>query len=74
MILIHFCSKLFKTKLLTVFFAVEKTIWNQVIGLYPSLVTCTTSHSTDVVLAVQDTLMQYKDLLAPPAHLSNGAL
>jgi hypothetical protein len=54
--------------------AVDKTIWNQVIALYPSLVDCTTSQCADVNLAVHDALMQYQDLLAPPTHVSNGAL
>lgn len=44
---------------------VERSVWNQVIQLYPSLVDCITSPSPSVCKALKDVLHEYKDLLSP---------
>ncbi len=48
-------------------FSVEQDIWNQVIGLYPALVECTTSTSPQVSKALKGALIEYRDLLAAPS-------
>ena len=49
---------------------VEPGIWTQVVGLYPALVECTTSTSSQVCRALKEALAQYTDLLAPPQQAS----
>lgn len=43
------------------------TAWEQLIGLYPYLVECTTTSSAEVSRSLREALLQYCDLLRPPA-------
>uniref|UniRef100_A0ABK9MVT4 Protein MON2 homolog n=1 Tax=Glossina morsitans morsitans TaxID=37546 RepID=A0ABK9MVT4_GLOMM len=45
---------------------VNKPAWDQLIGLYPYLVDCTTTTSPEVSRSLQEALLQYTDLLQPP--------
>ncbi|KAJ9583007.1 hypothetical protein L9F63_022623, partial [Diploptera punctata] len=49
---------------------VDKSSWEQLIGLYPYLVDCTTTASTQVSHSLREALLQYSDLLQPPASHS----
>ncbi|XP_058791911.1 protein MON2 homolog isoform X3 [Phymastichus coffea] len=55
---------------------VERSVWEQLIGLYPCLVECTvTTASSQVSRSLREALLQYHDLLRPPmnsAPTSNG--
>ncbi|XP_066601178.1 protein MON2 homolog isoform X2 [Prorops nasuta] len=54
---------------------VERSVWEQLIGLYPCLVECTvTTASGQVSRSLREALLQYHDLLRPPAcnATSNG--
>lgn len=51
------------------FFVVGKTAWEQLIRLYPYLVDCTTTSSAEVSRSLREALLQYCDLLQPPANL-----
>ena len=52
---------------------VERLSWEQLIGLYPHLVDCTTTASAQVSRSLREALLQYRDLLRPPAGaMSNG--
>ncbi|XP_026271999.2 protein MON2 homolog [Frankliniella occidentalis] len=58
---------------------VDRLSWEQLIGLYPHLVNCTTTASTQVSRSLREALLQYRDLLQPPGsaptpavHLTNG--
>ncbi|XP_039437762.1 protein MON2 homolog [Culex pipiens pallens] len=46
---------------------VGTTAWEQLIGLYPYLVECTTTSSAEVSRSLREALLQYCDLLRPPA-------
>lgn len=52
---------------------VEWTVWEQLIALYPSLVDCTTSTSTQVCCSLREALHEYADLLEPPKNVLNGS-
>lgn len=45
---------------------VNKSAWDQLIGLYPYLVDCTTTSSTEVSRPLREALLQYTELLQPP--------
>lgn len=48
--------------------SVDKVAWEQLIGLFPLLVDCTTTTSIEVSRSLREALSQYGDLLrAPPA-------
>ncbi|XP_076680403.1 mon2 homolog, regulator of endosome-to-Golgi trafficking isoform X1 [Andrena cerasifolii] len=50
---------------------VEKSVWEQLIGLYPCLVECTiATASGQVSRSLREALLQYHDLLRPPIHSS----
>lgn len=56
---------------------VERSVWEQLIGLYPCLVECTVATASGPVSrSLREALMQYHDLLRPPplsnAPTSNG--
>ncbi|XP_064632193.1 protein MON2 homolog isoform X2 [Lineus longissimus] len=51
---------------------IEKNIWGQVIDLYPCLVECVTSTSTQVCKALREALQEYKDMLMSRADYQNG--
>lgn len=56
---------------------VGKTAWEQLINLYPYLVDCTTTSSAEVSRSLRECLLQFCDLLNPPANsiqLNNGNL
>ncbi|KAI8042506.1 hypothetical protein M5D96_003819 [Drosophila gunungcola] len=48
------------------FSAVNKPAWDQLIGLYPYLVDCTTTTSPEVSRSLREALLQYTDLLQAP--------
>lgn len=51
----------------------DHATWDQVIGLYPYLVDCTTCTSSQVCKALKEALYQYQNLLvAPSGKLTNG--
>lgn len=52
--------------------AVGKTAWNQLIELYPYLVDCTTTSSSEVSRSLREALLQYCDLLQPLHPASSG--
>lgn len=45
---------------------VDKVAWEQLIGLFPLLVDCTTTTSLEVSRSLREALSQYGDLLRPP--------
>ncbi|KAL3172774.1 hypothetical protein MRX96_038965 [Rhipicephalus microplus] len=45
---------------------VEWSVWEQLIALYPHLVSCSTSTSAQVCRSLREALHEYADLLAPP--------
>uniref|UniRef100_A0A2R5LCA4 Protein MON2 homolog n=2 Tax=Ornithodoros turicata TaxID=34597 RepID=A0A2R5LCA4_9ACAR len=45
---------------------VEQSVWEQLIALYPHLVSCSTSTSAQVCRSLREALHEYSDLLAPP--------
>jgi hypothetical protein len=48
---------------------VDKSAWEHLIGLYPYLVNCTSaSSSASVLLSLREALLQFTDLIQPPAH------
>lgn len=49
---------------------VGKVAWEQLIGLYPYLVDCTTTSSPEVSRSLREALFQFCDLLQPPANAS----
>lgn len=49
---------------------VGKTAWNQLIDLYPYLVDCTTTQSSEVSRSLREALLQYSDLIFPPPSAS----
>ncbi|KAJ8683120.1 hypothetical protein QAD02_018912 [Eretmocerus hayati] len=55
---------------------VERSVWEQLISLYPCLVDCTVATaSSQVSRSLREALMQYHDLLKPPLNItptSNG--
>ncbi|XP_063995099.1 protein MON2 homolog [Diachasmimorpha longicaudata] len=52
---------------------VEKSVWQQLIGLYPCLVECNlAAASPQVSRSLREALMQYYDLLRPPVDGSGG--
>lgn len=54
---------------------VNQSVWDQLIKLYPSLVDCTATTSAQVSDSLREALLQYCDLLKPPAaspRLANG--
>lgn len=55
---------------------VDKTAWEQLIDLYPYLVDCTTTSSSEVSRSLREALLQYCDLLhAPPnSHITTNGL
>lgn len=53
----------------------EAEAWEQLIALYPYLVECTTTSSSQVSRPLREALLQFTDLLQPPTNrqqLSNG--
>ncbi|XP_012277509.1 protein MON2 homolog isoform X2 [Orussus abietinus] len=61
---------------LWIYFLVERSVWEQLIGLYPCLVECTVATaSTQVSRSLREALLQFHDLLRPPSNnspTSNG--
>lgn len=51
---------------------VDRSSWEQLIGLYPYLVDCTTTASSQVSRSLREALLQYCDLLQPPTGYPNG--
>ncbi|XP_076369562.1 mon2 homolog, regulator of endosome-to-Golgi trafficking isoform X2 [Tachypleus tridentatus] len=52
---------------------VEWSVWQQLIGLYPHLVDCTTSTSAQVCRSLREALHEYVSLLSPPhGQVING--
>uniref|UniRef100_UPI00358F2E5D protein MON2 homolog isoform X2 n=1 Tax=Myxine glutinosa TaxID=7769 RepID=UPI00358F2E5D len=52
---------------------VDVSTWEQILGLYPSLVACVPCICPEVCLALQQALLPFQDLLTPPpAYLHNG--
>lgn len=51
---------------------VAQSSWEQLIGLYPYLVDCTTTASAQVSQSLREALLQYCDLLQPPLGVPNG--
>lgn len=51
-------------------YLVNKPAWDQLIGLYPYLVDCTTTTSPEVSRSLREALLQYTDLLQPPKCLN----
>ncbi|KAL2713778.1 protein MON2 isoform X3 [Vespula maculifrons] len=48
---------------------VDRSVWEQLIGLYPCLVECTiASASGQVTRSLREALLQYHDLLKPPLN------
>lgn len=52
------------------FLTVNKPAWDQLIGLYPYLVDCTTTTSPEVSRSLREALLQYTDLLQAPRSCS----
>ncbi|TMW42365.1 hypothetical protein DOY81_012556 [Sarcophaga bullata] len=52
---------------------VNKPAWDQLIGLYPYLVDCTTTTSPEVSRSLREALLQYTDLLQAPKCVNNDA-
>ncbi|XP_017107261.2 protein MON2 homolog [Drosophila bipectinata] len=53
---------------------VNKPAWDQLIGLYPYLVDCTTTTSPEVSRSLREALLQYTDLLqAPRTFTTSGS-
>ncbi|XP_030384078.1 protein MON2 homolog isoform X2 [Scaptodrosophila lebanonensis] len=50
---------------------VNKPAWDQLIGLYPYLVDCTTTTSPEVSRSLREALLQYTDLLQAPTTCLN---
>ncbi|KAK4871796.1 hypothetical protein RN001_015920 [Aquatica leii] len=53
----------------------DNTAWEQLIGLYPYLVECTTTTSSQVARPLREALLQFSDLLQPPfckSSITNG--
>lgn len=56
------------------YFLVERSVWEQLIGLYPCLVECTiATASGQVSRSLREALLQYHDLLKPPLHSSTAS-
>ncbi|XP_037907326.1 protein MON2 homolog isoform X2 [Hermetia illucens] len=53
---------------------VNKTAWEQLIGLYPYLVDCTTTTSAEVSRSLREALLQYTELLQAPSNASNESI
>ena len=53
-------------------FSVDSSMWRQVIDLYPALVECTTSTSSQVCSALREALIEYQDLIGPPRSLHDS--
>ncbi|XP_061394820.1 protein MON2 homolog [Musca vetustissima] len=51
---------------------VNKPAWDQLIGLYPYLVDCTTTTSPEVSRSLREALLQYTDLLHAPKCFNNN--
>lgn len=56
---------------IVVSFAVDKAAWEQLIGLFPLLVDCTTTTSIEVSRSLREALAQYGDLLRAPVDHHN---
>lgn len=52
----------------------DNKAWEQLIALYPYLVECTTTTSTQVSRPLREALMQFCDLLQPPHSKNNNSL
>ncbi|XP_055644206.1 protein MON2 homolog [Toxorhynchites rutilus septentrionalis] len=52
---------------------VGTTAWEQLIGLYPYLVECTTTSSAEVSRSLREALLQYCDLLRPPLSATSNS-
>lgn len=55
------------------YYIVNKPAWDQLIGLYPYLVDCTTTTSPEVSRSLREALLQYTDLLHAPKCFSNNS-
>ncbi|KAH8282390.1 hypothetical protein KR054_007372 [Drosophila jambulina] len=53
---------------------VNKPAWDQLIGLYPYLVDCTTTTSPEVSRSLREALLQYTDLLQAPRNCGESSV
>lgn len=59
----------YKLKTKKCYISVDRSVWEQLIGLYPCLVECTiASASGQVTRSLREALLQYHDLLKPPLN------
>lgn len=59
----------YKLKTKKYYISVDRSVWEQLIGLYPCLVECTiASASGQVTRSLREALLQYHDLLKPPLN------
>lgn len=56
---------------MSIFFPEDNKAWEQLISLYPYLVECTTTTSTQVSRPLREALLQFCDLLQPPQNKNN---
>eukprot|EP00112_Aurelia_sp_Birch-Aquarium-sp1_P020889 Seg549.9 transcript_id=Seg549.9/GoldUCD/mRNA.D3Y31 product="Protein MON2" protein_id=Seg549.9/GoldUCD/D3Y31 len=49
--------------------AVDKSMWEEVVAIYPALLDCITCNSSDVRFTLKDALKEFTDLLAVPKQL-----
>lgn len=61
---------IFHIIIIILFLLVDRSSWEQLIGLYPHLVDCTTTASVQVTRSLREALLQYTDLLQPPIDSS----
>ncbi|XP_028146572.1 protein MON2 homolog [Diabrotica virgifera virgifera] len=52
----------------------DNNAWEQLISLYPFLVECTTTTSTQVSRPLREALLQFCDLLQPPQNRNNNVI
>ncbi|KAJ8969521.1 hypothetical protein NQ317_002210 [Molorchus minor] len=52
----------------------DNKAWEQLISLYPFLVECTTTSSTQVSRPLREALLQFCDLLQPPQNRTNNVM
>ncbi len=55
-------------------FLVDKSMWQEVIELYPALLDCVTCNSPDVRFALKEALTEFSELLAVPGRLETSAV
>lgn len=49
-------------------FLVSVSVWEQVINLYPHLISCSTTNCCQISESLREALFQYHDLLKPPSN------